>query len=166
MIADRERCVRLPSALLTPVNSSSKFADRYRKIPNIWAFVVAAVASLIITVICGIFGGFAGSYLYDRGRGRGDDFAVFLGGFYAVGTFAFVVPFTWLQKAHHTISSRTSLFAFYACLVLPALLTLMLAEEMDNYSMFIVGDWLAILIFGALSLFVCRRWWQHKEQGF
>ncbi|MGC0774106.1 MAG: hypothetical protein WB543_14330 [Candidatus Acidiferrum sp.] len=152
--------------LLTPVTSSSEFADRYRKIPNGWAFLIAAVASLILAVISGILGGFAGTYLYDRGMSRGDDFAVFLGGFYAVGTFTFVVLFTWLQKAHHTISSRTSLFAFYACLVLPALITVMSADEMDYYSMFIVGDWLAILIFGALSLFMCRRWWHYEEQGF
>lgn len=96
--------------------------------------------------------------------GRGDDFAVFLGGFYAFGTFTFVVLFTWLQKIHHPVSSRTSLFAFFSCLILPIWLTLNVPDH--NYMLFVLGDWCAILLFGFLSLFVCRRWWQDEEKGF
>jgi len=127
--------------------------------------IFSAIVASALAAIAGFLGAYAAMYLYDRGTSKGDDGAVALGGLFAVSTFTFVVTFTWLQKKHHPISSRTSLFAFYACLVLPALVTVMLADEMDYYSMFIVGDWLAILTLGLLSLLVCRRWWQHEEQG-
>jgi hypothetical protein len=164
MIADHGWSFSLPSVLLGPVNSSSKFADRYRRIPNGWAFVIAAVASLTLAVFCGILGGLAGAILYDGGMSRGDDFAVSLGGFYSIGAFTFVVLFTWLQKIHHPVSSRTSLFAFFPCLILPIWLTLTTLPD-DHYLPFVLGDWGAILLFGFLSLFVCRRWWWHSDSG-
>jgi len=164
MIADPGWCFGLPSVLLRPVNWSSKFADRYRGIPSGLAFVIAAVASFGLAVIFGILGSFTGMYLYDRANSKGDDVAVGLGGLFAVGTFTFVVVFTWLQKVHHPVSSRTSLFAFYACLILPVAATVLLAEDMDDYYLFFVlGDWLAILLLGLLSVFVCRRWWQDSD---
>jgi drug/metabolite transporter (DMT)-like permease len=113
------------------------------------------------SVICGIFGGIAGIYFYDRGMSKGDDFAVGMGGLFAVGTFTFVVVFTRLRKVHHPVSSSTSLFAFYACLIFPLAATLLLRDA--NYWPFAVGDWLAILLFGLLSLVVCRRWWQESD---
>lgn len=148
------------------VSTSNSLAERYRRVPNALAFCAAGAAALVLAVISGALGGLGAAYLYDRGTSRGDDFAVSLGGFYAVGTFAFVVAFTWLQKVHHSVSSRTSLFALYACLVLPIMLTVMSADEMDNYSMFIVADWLAMLVSSLLSLLISRRWWQRSEQGF
>jgi uncharacterized membrane protein required for colicin V production len=103
MIADSEWCFGLPRVLLGPVNSSIKFVERYRGISNRFAFVIAAVASFVLAVICGILGGVAATYLYDRANSKGDDFAVFLGGLFAVGTFVFVIGFTWLQQMHHAV---------------------------------------------------------------
>ena len=147
-------------------DSLNNFVERYRSVPNAIAFVLAAVLSFMLAAAAGIFGGFTAMYLYDRGMSRGNDFAVSLGGLFSAGTFTFVVLFTWLQKVHHPVSSRTSLFAFCACLVLPVLATVTSAGEMDYYLMFVLGDWLAILVLGLLSLLICRRWWQHQEQGF
>jgi len=164
MIAETRWCLGLPSASLTPVNSSTKFVDRYRRIPNSLAFVTAAIASFVLAVVSGFLGGIAATYLYDRANSKGDDFAVGLGGLFAVGTFTFVIVFTWLQKTHHPVSSSTSLFAFYACLILPVAATVLFAEDMDDYYLFFVlGDWLAILLLGLLSVFVCRRWWQQAN---
>jgi hypothetical protein len=167
MIADSGWCFGLPSVLLKPVNSPSKFVDRYRGISGGLAFVMAAAASFVLAAISGILAAIAGTYLYDRANGKGDDAAVGLGGLFAVGTFTFVVVFTWLQKMHHSVSSRTSLFAFYACLIAPVAATVLLAEDMDDYYLFFVlGDWLAILLLGLLSLYICRRWWRKSDQGF
>jgi O-antigen/teichoic acid export membrane protein len=166
MTARSELLFDWPDVILGRVNPSNKFIERYRTLPARTTSIFAAILALALATVWGFLAAYAAMYLYDRGTSKGDDAAVALGGLFAVGTFTFVVVFTWLQKAHHTISSRTSLFAFYACLVLPALITVMSADEMDYYSMFIVSDWLAILIFGALALLVCRRWWHHEEQGF
>lgn len=166
MSADSAYNFALPCALFNPVNASIKFVERYRRFSKGFALVLSAAASSALALVSGTLGGFAAMYLYDRGMGRGNDFAVSLGGFFAVGTFAFVVMFTWLQKTHHPVSSRTPLFALYACLILPAVVTASNADEMDYYSIFMLGDWLAILVLGLLSLLVCRRWWRDEEQGF
>ena len=151
--------LRLAERIIGVMNSSSKLVERFRAITNGFAFVVAAVVSFVLAVVCGCLGAFAAMYLYDRGMSRGDDFAVLLGGFFALGTFTFVVVFTWLQKVHHLVSSRTPLFALYACLVFPALATVRSVVEIDDhYLPLVLGDWLAILFFGLLSLLVCRRW--------
>jgi hypothetical protein len=165
MIAAPEWCLGSPRVLLGPVNSSTKFADRYRGIPSGLAFVIAAVTSFVLAVISGILAAVAGMYLYDRASSKGDDGAVGLGGLFAVGTFTFVVIFTWLQKVHHPISSSTTLFALYACLALPVAATVFLVDD-NNYWIFVLGDWLAILVFSVLSLIVCRRWWRKSDQGF
>jgi hypothetical protein len=165
MIADPGWRFGLPSVLLRPVNSSSKFADRYRGISSGLAFVIAAVASFGLATICGILGGFAGMYLYDRATSKGDDGEVGLGGFFAVGTFTFVFIFTWLRKVHHPISSSSTLFALYTCLIFPLAATVFLVDD-GNYLLFVLGDWLAILVFAVLSFIVCRRWWRKSDQGF
>lgn len=152
--------------MLAPVNSFHKVIDRYRAVSSVVTSVLAAIAAFVLASILGFLGAVAATYLYDRGNSRGNDLAVGLGGLFSVGTFTFVVAFTWLQKTHHSVSSRTSLFALCACLVLPALVTVVSADEMDYYSLFILGDWLAILVLGLLSLLLCRRWWQREEQGF
>jgi len=164
MIADSGWCFGFPSVLSRPVNSLSKFADRYRRIPNARAFITAATGSFVLATVSGILGGIAAMYLYDRANSKGDDLAVGLGGLFAIGTFTFVTVFTWLQKVHHSVSSRTSLFALYACLTLPVMVTVLSAGDIDDhYLPLVVGDWLAILFFGLLSLFVCRRWWHDSD---
>lgn len=154
MIADQ--------ALLRPLNFSNKFDHLYRQIPGGLAPIVAGFASFALSVICGVLGGIAGTYLYDRGTSKGDDFAVGMGGLFSVGTFTFVVAFTRLQKVHHPISSSTTLFAFCACLIFPLAATIFLVDD-ANYFLFVVGDWVAILLFGVLSLAVCRRWWKKSD---
>lgn len=166
MIAPAESPLAFEAVRLGPMNSPPRLVDRYRAVSAGTASVLAAIASFGLATVCGFLGGDTAMYLYDRGRSKGDDAAVGLGGLFAVGTFTFVVAFTWLQKTHHPVSSRTSLYAFYACLVLPVLATMLAADELDYFAMFIVGDWLAILILGLFSLLVCKRWWQREEQGF
>ncbi len=51
------------------------------------------------------------TYVYDGGNSRGDDLAAFLCGALAIGTFVFVILFSWLQKLHRKISIATPLLA-------------------------------------------------------
>jgi hypothetical protein len=147
----------LPERVLSLVSVSEKLGNGYRRVSGGSAFVLAALASFALAFVAGLLGAVAGMYLYDRANSKGDDFAVGLGGLFAVGTFTFVVFFTWLQKSHHPISSRTPFFALYACLFLAAAATLFFGDR--DYSSFMLGDWLGILLFGLLSLLVCRRWY-------
>jgi hypothetical protein len=101
-------------------------------------------------------------YLYDRAKSRGDDFAIGLGGFFALGIFTFVAVFTWLQKVHHPISSGTPLFAWCACITLPIVTTFLDAREVvgdNHWTKFFLGDWAAIVLFSSLAWLVCRRWY-------
>ncbi len=167
MIAVSGWCFGSPRVLLGSVNPSSKLVERYRALPTVVTSVFAAIAAFALATISGFLGAVAATYFYDRANSKGDDLAVGFGGLFAVGTFTFVIVFTWLQKAHHLISSRTPLFAFCACLVLPVAVTVSsLSAIDDHYLPLVLGDWLAILVLGFLSLFVCRRWWHDSEQGF
>jgi apolipoprotein N-acyltransferase len=112
-----------------PANAAAIFGDRYRRIPEALAFVLAIVISLASALVTGLLGAGAAIYLYDRANSKGDDAAVGLGGLFAIGTFMFVVVFTWLQKLHHPISSRTPSYALLACLILPAAATLLALSE-------------------------------------
>jgi apolipoprotein N-acyltransferase len=153
-----------PSVLLGPVDSSSRFVDRYRRISSGLAFVLSATASFGLAIITGLLAGVAGMYLYDRAMSKGDDATLGIGGFFAAGACTFAIVFSWLQNLHHPISSRTSVLAWLICL-LPAALVTLLAFDADYMNLIFVA-WLEILVFGALTLFVCRRWWHDSEQGF
>jgi hypothetical protein len=167
MIARSELWFRPPGVLLGSVNSSNKLVERYRALSSVVTSVFAAIAAFVLATIFGFLGAFAATYLFDRGYSKGDDLAVGLGGLFAVGTFTFVVAFTWLQKLHHPISSRTPLFAFYVSLLPPAAVTLAsLSEIDDHYLPLVLGDWLAVLVLGLLSFFACRRCWHDAEQSF
>jgi hypothetical protein len=167
MIAAQEWCFGSLGVLLGSLNSSNKLVERYRALSSAVTSVFAAIAAFVLATIFGSLGAFAAMYFYDRANSKGDDLAVGFGGLFAVGTFTFVVAFTWLQKLHHPISSRTPLFAFYISLLPPAAVTLASLSEMDDhYLPLVLGDWLAIFVLGLLSLFVCRRWWHDPEQGF
>jgi hypothetical protein len=157
MTSGSESCFSLPGVLLAPVNPLPKLAERYCRLPCFVSSVLAAAASFALAAIGGLLSAIAAMYLYDGANS----------GLFAAGTFIFVVLFTWLQKLHHPISSRTPLFAFFACLVLPVITTLASLQDIDDYYLpFVLGDWLAILVIGLLSLFVCRRWWRDSDQGF
>jgi hypothetical protein len=140
---------------MNQVFSTSEKNNAYRGLPGSVALALSFFASSLAACSAGLLAGIGAIYLYDRGESKGDDAAIGLGGFFAVGTFVFVVFFTWLQKVHHPISSTTPLYAFYASLLPAAVATLFLA---DAYFLgFMIVDWLFIVCFGLLSLFVCRR---------
>lgn len=167
MIVLSDSSVTFPGLRLGPVNSSAKLLDRYRALPSTLTSFFAAIVAVVLAAISGFLGAVAAAYLYDHARSKGDDITVGLGGFFGVGTFVFVVLFTWLQKLHHLISSRTPQFAFYACLVLPVMFTIAASSDIGSeYSTLVLGSWLAILILGLLSLLLCRRWCQREEHGF
>jgi hypothetical protein len=134
--------------------------ETYRRVPSVWAFVAAAVASLCGATIAGIAGGFAAMYLYDRGRSKGDDLAVFASGLLAAGTFAFVMLFTWLRALHRKTSLRTPWFAWLFCLAGSLLITLVLwpTGYLDHYMIFICAGWIAILLLGLAAVVLSRRW--------
>jgi len=167
MISRSELRLRPRGVLLGWVNSTNKLVERYRALSSVATSVFAAIAAFALATIFGLLGAFAAMYLYDRANSKSDDVTVGLGGLFAVGAFTFVVGFTWLQKMHNPISSRTPLFAFYVSLLPPATVTLAsLSEIDDHYLLLVLGDWLAIFVLGLLSFFVCRRWWNDPEQGF
>jgi ABC-type spermidine/putrescine transport system permease subunit II len=167
MIARAELWFGPPGVILGSVNSWNKLVERHRAFSSVATSVFAAVAAFVLATICGFLGAFAATYLYDRANSKGDDLTVGFGGLFAVGTFTFVVAFTWLQKLHHPISSRTPLFAFYVSLLPPVAVTLAsLGDIDDHYLPLVLGDWLAIFVLGLLSFLICRRWWKDPEQGF
>jgi hypothetical protein len=142
--------------------------ETYRRVPDGWAFVLTAVASFVLAAIAGIAAGFAGMYFYDRGNSKGDDLAVLASGLLAVGTFAFVMLFTWLRALHHKISSRTPWFAWLFCLAVDVVITLLLwpgryPGELDHYSGFILVGWGLIFLLGLLGLLASRRWFIHQS---
>jgi hypothetical protein len=134
--------------------------ETYRRMPSVWAFAVAAVASLSGAAIAGLAGGFAAMYLYDRGKSKGDDLAVFASGLLAAGTFAFVMLFTWLRTLHHKTSLRTPWFAWFFCLAGSLLITFVLwpTGYLDYYMIFICAGWIAILLLGLAAVVLSRRW--------
>jgi uncharacterized membrane protein len=167
MIARSELWFGPQSVLLGSVNFSNKLVERYRAVSSVAVSVFAAIVAFVLATIFGFLGALAAMYLYDRANSKGDDLTVGFGGLFAVGTFTFVVAFTWLQKLHHPISSRTPLFAFCVSLLPPVAVTLAsLGDIHDHYLPLVLGDWLAIFVLALLSFFVCRRWWKDPAQGF
>jgi hypothetical protein len=131
----------------------------YRRVPSAWAFALAAAGSLCLAMTAGIAGGVAASYLYDRANSKGDDLAVITGGLLAIGTFVFVILFTWLRTLRHKTSWRTPWFAWLFCLVGSVLITALLwpTGDLDHYMIFIRADWIAILSFGLAAVVLSRR---------
>jgi hypothetical protein len=145
----------------------SRILELYRRAPDWSAFMLAATVSSVLAVVTGIAGGFAGVYLYDRGRSKGDDFAVLIIGVLAVGAFAFVVLLTWLRTLHHKISSRTPFSAWLFCVICDLAVTVWLWPRYDpltedHYLPFIYAGWTAIILLGLLALFICARWVVHE----
>jgi hypothetical protein len=134
----------------------SRIIEMYRRVPDLWALVLVAVVSWALAAITGIAGGIACVYLYDRGMSKGNDLAVLISGLLAVGTFAFVLLFTWLRKLHHEVSSRTPWFAWLFCLASSLLVTFLLWPG-ESYLELVLMGWMAILIFGLVGLILSQR---------
>lgn len=133
----------------------SRIADTYRRVPGWLAFVTAAIASFVLAFVAGILGAFVATYFYDRGMSKGDDFAIGMGGLFAVGTFVFIVAITWLLKLHHRVSARTPSFAWLACLALAIVSTAGLWDY--DYSQLILAGWVLFLVCSLGGLALCRR---------
>jgi len=133
--------------------------EAHRRAPSGRAFVLAAVVSLCLAMTAGIAGGVAASYVYDRANSKGDDLAVITGGLLAIGTFVFVILFTWLRTLHHKTSWRTPWLAWLVCLAGSVLVTALLwpTGDLDHYMIFIRVDWIAILSFGLVAVVLSRR---------
>jgi hypothetical protein len=150
-----------------PANAAATFGDRYRRIPEASAFVLAIVISLASALVTGLLGAWAAIHRYDRANSKADDAAVGLGGLFAIGTFMFVVVLAWLQKLHHPISSRTPSYALLACLILPAAATLLALSEIEgDYLLFLLVDWAVIALFSFASWMVCRRWYERSQEAY
>jgi hypothetical protein len=117
------------------------------------------VASLCLATTSGIAGGVAASYFYDRANSKGDDLAVITGGLLAIGTFVFVILFTWLRTLHRKTSWRTPWFAWLFCLAGSVLITALLwpTGDLDHYMIFIRVGWIAILACGLAAVVLSRR---------
>jgi hypothetical protein len=150
-----------------PANAAASFGDRYRRIPRALAFVLAAVVSLASALITGLLAAWGATYWYDRANSKADDAAVGLGGLFAIGTFIFVVVFSWLQKRHHPISSRTPSYALLACLIFPAATTLRGLSEIDgDFLLFLLADWALIALFSFAAWRVCRHWYERSPETY
>ena len=137
--------------------------EAYRRMPDWSVFALAAIISWFLAAVTGIAGGFAAMFLYDRGKSKGDDLAVLLGGLLAVGTFTYVLLFTWLRKLRHEVTWRTPLFALLFCVMGSLLITGFLAAgNWDFYWEFILVGWIAILLFGLGSFLLSQYLFIHE----
>ena len=136
--------------------------DTYRRVPGWAVWIVAGILSGSAALAAGIAAGIAAMYLYDRGMSKGDDLAVFLIAFLALGTFVFVVAIAWLLKKHHDISGRVPLVAMLFPFALAVIPTLMAYES--NYSGFALVGWVVILLCALAANAVCERYFVSDEQ--
>jgi hypothetical protein len=120
-----------------------------------WQVVVVSAG---LAFIIGFMSGLGGVYLFDRGRSKGNDLAVFLIGLHAVGTLVFVIVFSWLCHVRREISGRTPAFALLFCLSLAAATTLLSWDAIDSYYMsFVSIGWILILFCGLVAMLVSRH---------
>lgn len=106
-------------------------------------------------------------FVYDGGNSKGDDFAVMLIGFHSVGTFVFVVSFSWFRRFGGAISLRTPTIALYSCLALALITTLAsLNGAGGDYLGFMAFGWLIIIGFGAAGILVSRRYCAPAKEYF
>jgi len=147
-----------------PPNRAAAFGGRYRRIPGSLALVLAAVISLPGALTIGLLAAWTAMYFYEGGSSKGDDAGVALGGFFALGIFTFVVIFTWLQKVHHPTSSRSPSYAMFACLMVPAAITLVVLSEIDgDHLLFLLAGWVVIALARFVAWTVCRHCYERSE---
>jgi hypothetical protein len=128
--------------------------DFFQRLPNLVAVAIAALPAIALSLVTGLAAAFVGIYLYDSGRSKGDDLAVGISVFCAVGTFVFVTTLSGLATLHHKIDWRTPEFALAICLVVIAFVTWMWS---DGFAFFILAGWAAVAVCGLLALAVSGR---------
>jgi hypothetical protein len=122
------------------------------------AFILIALASLIVAVLAGAAAVIAAVYLYDRATSKGNDLAVSLIALHAAGTFTFVTVFTLLWSRRWNVSWWCPITAFAACLGLLAYDTVLNWRNYDEYySPFFWAAWLAVAASGGVALVLSRR---------
>ena len=136
-------------------------ASLFRRLPSPIAFSASILSAAILSILFGLMAGWCSIFLFDRGNSKGNDLAVGLSAFFAVGTFCCVVVFSWLCQLYSRISWRTPLFALLICLSLPTCVTLLMWDPF--YEVFILAGWVATLLSGLSSLVVARRFLTTEE---
>jgi hypothetical protein len=117
-----------------------------------------AVLSGGLAFIIGFMGGLAGVHLYDRGRSKGNDLAVFLIGLHAIGTLVFVIVFSWLRHFRREISGRTPAFALLFCVGIAGATTLLCWDAIGReYMSFVSIGWILILLCGLVAMLASRH---------
>jgi hypothetical protein len=128
-----------------------------KRFPTPLAFVTIALSSLLVASVAAVMGALAGVYLYDRGTSKGNDLAVALICFHAVGTFTFVTVFTLLWCRRGNPSWKAPVAGFTACLCLLAVDTLLFWSSYDSYfAVFFYAAWLAVAFSGGMALLLSR----------
>jgi hypothetical protein len=131
--------------------------DAMRQLPTPVAFILVALASLLLAGVAAVIGAFAGVYLYDRGTSKGNDLAVALIAFHAVGTFAFVTMFKLLWCRRGQPSWKIPVGSFAVCLGVLVLDTVLFWSSYDEYfAGFFYAAWLAVAFSGCLALVLSR----------
>jgi hypothetical protein len=116
-----------------------------------------------LAFIIGLMGGLGGEYLYDRGRSKGNDLAVFLITLHAIGTLVFVIAFSWLRHFRREISGRTPASALLFCLSLAAATTILCWDAIgSDYMSFVSIGWILILLCGLVAMLVSRHFFIHR----
>jgi hypothetical protein len=119
--------------------------------------------SVGIAFIIGFMGSLGGVYLYDRGMSKGNDLAVQLIGFHAIGTLIFVIVFSWLRHVGREISGRTPALALLFCMSIAAMTTAFFRDDIDGYYMsFAHIGWILILLCGLIALLVSHYFFIRK----
>ena len=122
------------------------------------AFFLIALISMVAAVSAGVLGAAAAVFLYDRGTSKGNDLAVALIGLHAVGTFAFVVLFTFLCSRRGYAHWKLPFGALAACVGLLGVNTLFFSSAYDEYyAVFFLAGWALVALSGTAALAVCQR---------
>lgn len=127
------------------------------RLPTALRLFVQALLSLLGAIITGILGAVAAVYLYDRGTSKGDDLAVALIGFHAVGTFTFTSLLTFLGTRSGNASWKIPVVSLAACFFALLCTTILFSSAYDEYfAIFFVTGWISVAFSGVLALVFCK----------
>lgn len=126
------------------------------RLPALRLFALALL-SLLGAIAMGILGAVVAVYLYDRGTSKGNDLAVSMIGFHAVGTFTFTSLLTFLWTRSGNVSWKIPVSSLAACLFALFCTTILFASGYDEYfAIFFVIGWISVAFSGALALGFCK----------